>query len=95
MKGTMHSTEIAAVRFSTTKWREGYAMEDVDGMREKIRASLLDWEAGRPGELKADSLAQLEFQPTKFRAGYDQDQVDKFLAGVAATLKKYESGEHP
>jgi DivIVA domain-containing protein len=91
----MDSSEVAKVTFSTTKWREGYAMEGVDDMLDQIRAALQSWEAGRPGELKAETLLTCRFQPTKFRTGYDQDEVDKFLDRANAALNGYEFGPRP
>lgn len=91
----MHSSEIAKARFSTTKFREGYVMDDVDTYLDRARTSLESWESGVPGELTAVAVVQSRFAPTKFRTGYVQDEVDNFLDGVSATLQSFESKHRP
>ncbi len=91
----MHSSEIAKTRFEATKFREGYAMADVDALMEKARTTLQNWEAGRAGELTAKAVVDARISSTKFREGYVQDQVDDFLDLLAATLNSYETGQRP
>ncbi|WP_425860203.1 DivIVA domain-containing protein [Arthrobacter sp. TWP1-1] len=91
----MKSSEIATTKFSTTKFREGYSMPEVDAFLDDIRGSLTAWESGRPGPVTAAAVAEARFPMTKFRAGYDQDQVDTFLDEAAAALKEFESGVYP
>lgn len=91
----MHSSEVAAVMFTLTKFREGYAMADVDAFLERSRAALAQWEAGRAAELQAVAVAEVRFSPTNFRRGYDQDQVDDFLDKLSGTLADYEHGRSP
>lgn len=89
----MHSSELTAVKFSTTKWREGYDMAQVDAFMKKARVALQFWEGRRPAELTSAEVVGLEFQPTKFRSGYDQDQVDDFRDLIVAALREYETGQ--
>ena len=91
----MNSSDIPNVRFSTTKIREGYSRDEVDGFIETIRQTLQHWEGGRPGELSSEGVVGARFTPTKFRTGYDQGEVDDFLDEVSATLIGYESGKQP
>lgn len=91
----MHSSEIAKATFSTRKFREGYAMPEVDDYLREIRQTLESWEAGRPGALTAGAVLESRFTPTKFRTGYDQDEVDNFLDRVSATMRDFESGTRP
>lgn len=86
----MHSTEIATINFSHTRFREGYKAAEVDQFMESIRQALAFWEEGRPSLLTSDSVDQARFAPIKFRAGYDEHQVDNFLDDVIGTLKAYE-----
>lgn len=88
---TMHSSEIAKARFSTTKFREGYVMDDVDSYLDRIRTALESWESGVPGELTAESVVNSRFALTKFRTGYVEDEVDSFLDEASATLVGYEA----
>ncbi|WP_269937455.1 DivIVA domain-containing protein [Arthrobacter sp. HY1533] len=91
----MHSSEIAKAHFSTTKFREGYVMDDVDSYLDKVRTSLESWESGVPGELTADAVEQSRFALTKFRTGYVEDEVDNYLDEVSATLQSFEGSQHP
>lgn len=91
----MHSSEIAKARFSTTKFREGYVMDDVDSYLDKIRTALESWESGIPGEVTADSVVNSRFALTKFRTGYVEDEVDSYLDEVSATLQSFEGKQRP
>ena len=92
---TMKSSEIADAKFSTTKFREGYSMHEVDIFLDQIRGSLSAWESGQPGTLTAAAIMEARFPLTKFRSGYVEDQVDTFLDEAAAALITFESGEPP
>jgi len=85
------SSEIPAVVFQLTKFREGYATEDVDRFLASARAALDEWERGTRPTLASTDVVNVRFQPTKFRQGYDQDQVDDFLDTVVVALQHYES----
>lgn len=91
----MKSSEIANIKFSTTKFREGYSMPAVDGLLDDIHGSLSAWESGRSGAVTAAAVVEARFPMTKFRAGYDQDQVDTFLDEAAAALTVFETGKSP
>ena len=91
----MHSSEISKARFSTTKFREGYAMDDVDTYLDRVRTSLESWESGVPGELTSDAVMQSRFALTKFRTGYVDEEVDNYLDEVSATLQSFEGSQHP
>ena len=85
------SSEIPAVVFQLTKFREGYATDDVDRMLVAARTALDSWERGERPNLTAVDVVNSRFRPTKFRQGYDQDQVDDFLDTVVVALQHYES----
>lgn len=91
----MNSLDISNIRFSTTKFREGYSPDEVDSFIETVRETLQFWEGGRAGALSSEAVVSARFTPTKFRAGYDQGEVDDFLDDVSATLLRYESGKRP
>lgn len=89
----LSSTDVAAARFSTTTFREGYSIAGVDGFLAVVGPQLAALE--RPGMLAApdafssDDIVNVRFQPTKFRAGYDQDEVDNFLDQLVAAFRSY------
>lgn len=84
--------DIDGVRFTPTKFREGYDQDEVDEYLDRVRAALADWETGRPAPmLTSHDVVTKSFQPTKFRAGYDQREVDDFLDDVVRTLARYET----
>lgn len=87
----MKSSEIANVSFSTTKFREGYSMPEVDSFLDKIRRSLAAWESGQAGVLTAGEIESARFSLTKFRAGYDEEQVDNFLDQAMVALSSFEN----
>ncbi len=79
---------VAGVRFSTTSFREGYDVEDVDAFLEACVETLRWLEGGvRPAApLTMKQVRDARFGQTKFRSGYDQGEVDDLLDQVAATL---------
>lgn len=91
----MHSNELPKVKFSLTRFREGYDLADVDAFLEHLRDTLVQWESGRPGLILSGEVAETRFAVTKFRNGYDQDQVDNFLDEATITLAGYEKGQTP
>ena len=81
---------VDAVRsrtFTTTKWREGYAADEVDAFLDRVADALQQVHVGRPTTLTAEEVVAVRFAPTKFRTGYDQDEVDDFLDEVVLTLR--------
>lgn len=89
----MLSGDITKKKFATTKWREGYQMDQVDALLERVRATLIGYEhRRRPTDaITATEVAESRFIRTKFRSGYDQDQVDDFLDELVAALRKHEA----
>ena len=90
----MRAEDITAKKFGTTKWREGYDMDQVDDLLARATATLAAYERGdakRPA-LTADDVVKSRFNQTKFRAGYDQDHVDDFLDEVIIALRTREQG---
>lgn len=85
----LRSSDIAAARFSTTKFREGYDQGQVDAYLAQTRLALEACERTLPPALRGDDVANTRFDTTKFRAGYDQDQIDNFLDEVVAALREH------
>ncbi len=88
----MLARDVTEKRFTPTRFREGYAMDDVDAFLERIHATLTAYEQGTAVEVLADvDVVNARFQPTKFREGYSQDEVDDFLDEVVVELRRHES----
>jgi DivIVA domain-containing protein len=66
--------------FGVTRFREAYAMNDVDDFLQQVRP-LLD---GRlPDPHLAQRIRDVRFALVRLRPGYDMDDVDKHLEGMA------------
>ena len=88
----MLARDVTEKRFTPTRFRDGYAMEDVDPFLERIRATLAAYEQGTTVGLLADvDVVAARFRPTRFREGYDQDEVDDFLDQVVVALRGRQS----
>jgi DivIVA domain-containing protein len=84
--------DVTEKRFTPTRFRDGYAMDDVDAFLERVHATLTAYEGGTAfGVLSATDVVNARFHPTKFREGYSQDEVDDFLDQVVADLRRHES----
>ncbi|MBF4572157.1 DivIVA domain-containing protein [Herbiconiux sp. VKM Ac-1786] len=87
----MNARDVQEKTFAVTKWRQGYDMDEVDAVLERVSTTLAEHEQGRPAAvdaMTADEVVNARFAPTKFRQGYDQDQVDDFLDRVAVALRE-------
>ncbi|GAA1562358.1 hypothetical protein GCM10009741_79780 [Kribbella lupini] len=87
--------EIRNVAFRPVRFREGYAIEDVDdfldlAVQSLSRGQVADQPADRRnGARPVDSRRQQDaprFTPVKFREGYDMAEVDDFVDRVMATV---------
>jgi DivIVA domain-containing protein len=83
------AAEVSNYRFSPTKFREGYNVQQVDAFLERIRVALenIEQRPGSPVGLTPAEVQGARFGVTKFRAGYDQDEVDGVLDAVVSTLR--------
>jgi DivIVA domain-containing protein len=77
-------TEVASL--ARTKYREGYAIADVDAFVERVATALEERARGYRPSLTADQVLRARFAATKFQEGYDQDDVDQLLDRVARSL---------
>jgi DivIVA domain-containing protein len=75
-------------RFGRTRWREGYAIADVDAFMERVRATL-DGCATDP--LTAHQIPEQRFSSVWLRVGYDVEEVDAALDDVEARLTAREA----
>jgi DivIVA domain-containing protein len=67
---------VEARRFSTTRLRPGYDMEEVDAFASAIRDTFL---RTREPSLTPDEIRSKQFSTTRLRPGYDEQEVDAFL----------------
>lgn len=73
------SSDAARPQFTRTRWREGYALADVDDFLERV------FHAPSTGQPVPD-VDSAVFRPTRFGEGYDMGEVDDFLDELAAGL---------
>jgi DivIVA domain-containing protein len=67
-------------RFGVTRFREAYAMNDVDDFLQQVRPLL---EGRLPDPELAQRIRDVRFALVRLRPGYDMDDVDKHLEGMA------------
>ncbi|WP_282072055.1 DivIVA domain-containing protein [Janibacter hoylei] len=65
--------------FTRTRWREGYAVPDVDDFLDRVFHAL---STGHP----VPHIDGARFRPTRFGEGYDMEEVDDFLDELSAGL---------
>ncbi|MFF2620401.1 DivIVA domain-containing protein [Oerskovia jenensis] len=90
--------QVLNTKFSATKFREGYDVEQVDLYLDRVTATLTAYEAGgRPGTglLTSAEARSVRFSATKWREGYDVTEVDDLIDGIVGTLASYEAGPAP
>src|SRR5215470_16221783 len=73
-----------SARFSTTRLRPGYDMEQVDAFLDAVRDTFL---GARHPPLTAEEIRDKQFVTTRLRPGYDEEEVDAFLEDVEARLR--------
>lgn len=72
----LFAERVRATRFSATRLRPGYDMEDVDAFLEAIRDTFLGI---REPSLTPGEIRTKRFSTTRLRPGYDEEEVDAFL----------------
>ncbi|MBU4335778.1 MAG: DivIVA domain-containing protein [Actinobacteria bacterium] len=77
--------EVLNSRFRSTRFRDGYDQDEVDGFLDRV----VDTLNGKPGvdPVTVEQVQAVRFTATKFRDGYDQDEVDDFLDRVVEALR--------
>ncbi len=75
---------VGAMRFSTTRLRPGYDVEQVDGFLEAIYDTFL---GVREPPLTSDEIRDKKFLTTRLRPGYDEQEVDTFLNEAESRLR--------
>lgn len=81
--------DVRNVRFSSTKFREGYKLDEVDAFLDRVETQLRTGGRDRSSApLTAETVIGQRFTATRFRAGYDQDEVDDFLDRIVTELRR-------
>lgn len=65
-----------APRFTTTRLREGYSIDEVDDFLADVLRRLVP---GRPDGALAEKIREARFTPVRLRVGYDMGEVDQYL----------------
>lgn len=80
--GAMLAEWVEASKFSTTRLRPGYDVEEVDAFLDAIRDTFL----AREPSLTPDEIRNKHFSTTRLRPGYNEEQVNAFLDEAGSTL---------
>jgi DivIVA domain-containing protein len=80
---------VEARRFSTTRLRPGYDIDQVDAFLSAIRDTFLET---RKPSLTPDEIRNKQFSTTRLRPGYDEEEVDAFLDEAESRLAAQVSG---
>lgn len=75
----MSSAGTSRPTFTTTRWREGYAVGDVDDFLDTVFTAI---SSGQP----VPPIASAMFRPVRLEMGYDMGEVDTFLDELEAGL---------
>jgi len=81
--GAILAAWVEARKFSTTRLRPGYDMEEVDAFADDIRDTFLGI---REPSLTPDEIRTKQFSTTRLRPGYDEEEVDAFLDEAESRL---------
>jgi DivIVA domain-containing protein len=85
----LQADDVRNVRFSSSKFREGYNLVEVDAFLDRVETQLRTGGSDRSIPLlTAQAVIDQRFSATKFRAGYDQDEVDDFLDRIVTELRR-------
>ncbi len=74
--GAILADWVQVTKFSTTRLRPGYDVEEVDAFLNAIRDTFLGM---REPSLTPDEIRTKQFSTTRLRPGYDEEEVDAFL----------------
>jgi DivIVA domain-containing protein len=81
--GAIFAERAGARKFSTTRRRPGYDMDEVDAFLDAIRDTFLGI---REPSLTPDEIRDKQFSTTRLRPGYVVEEVDAFLDAAELRL---------
>lgn len=85
----MDSSELAAAQLPRTRFRDGYAIDEVDDVIAQCVDALRSWERGHPATLAPEAIVLKRFRTVRFADAYDADAVDDLLDQVVEQLRTY------
>jgi DivIVA domain-containing protein len=84
------TSTVPGGRFPTTRWLEGYDIEQVDAFCERGQRALTESSPGLgPAEVRS-----ARFRPVRMRTGYEMGPVDSYLDELAAQLAAQLAARH-
>jgi DivIVA domain-containing protein len=83
----MSAQATLSPQFRPTKWRAGYAADEVERFIESVEDAL----RSPTPLLSARDVAWHRFTPVLLKPGYDMDDVDRYLADAEHRLGERES----
>ena len=91
--GHAHGREGPQPGFQAHFLHEGYRIDDVDSLLDKIAESLAAWETHHPESVTvtSDMLVPSQLPVARFRETYKKDGVDAFIEEARETLEFYET----
>lgn len=63
--------------FRIVRWREGYRIDEVDALLDRIAA----------GAVTSDEVRSARLRPVRLKPGYDMNDVDRYLDRTEAELR--------
>ena len=84
----MDSAELAAITLPRSRFRGGFAIDEVDDLLDQCVAALRDLEQGRSSSLSTDAIVVKQFRHVRFGEAYDADAVDDLLDRVVVRLRE-------
>ncbi len=78
------------IRFTPTRFADGYAMDEVDAFLDRCERALLQ----RDGSLTAQEARAQRFTATRFQEGYSMREVDDFMDAVLVPMLE-DPAAHP
>lgn len=89
---------VSSMRFSRTRFRDGYLQADVDELLARVAESFAGDAAAIPSQRPDGPITSRQVESVRFRCvtrapGYSMDEVDALLERVAAELRRREIGE--
>ncbi|NMF01631.1 DivIVA domain-containing protein [Bifidobacterium boum] len=90
---TLTAEKVRNQVFKLTFFKEGYRIDDVDSLLDKIAESLAAWEAHHPEDVTvtSDALVPSQLPVARFRETYNKESVDAFIEEAREALAFYEN----
>ena len=84
----MDSAELASTTLPRSRFRDGFAIDEVDDLLDRCVTALRDLEQGRSTSLSTHAIIVTQFRHVRFGEAYDSDAVDDLLDRVVARMRE-------